>query len=272
MGGRLTINALEGKVVLISGTAGGQGRAAALAFTREGASVLGCDLKTNESEETLAMVNREGGQMRSMHPLDVSEAENAQAWAKSAHDTWGQIDVLYNNASSLRAKGPFAESTLEEWNLTLRYELTSIYIASHAVWPYMVEGAGGLIINTASVFGHQEQRPFRTAAHGTAKAGVIAFTRMLAAEGVPHGIRAVSISPGLIRTPATEELWTGDNPRLAGIGEELVRKIPLGRPGKSEEIASLAVFLASPGAGYINGTDIVVDGGVLGLSWGGADR
>lgn len=105
---------LEGKVVLISGTAGGQGRAAALAFAREGARVLGCDVKEAEAQETVAMVNDEGGQMRSLQPLDVSEPENAATWIKAASDTWGRIDILYDNASSMRAKGPFSESTLED--------------------------------------------------------------------------------------------------------------------------------------------------------------
>ena len=257
---------LEGKVALITGTAGGQGRAAALAFARAGAKVFGCDVKADEAEETVALVAREGGEMKSLHPLDASDYDNAKRWAKAARDAWGGIDVLYNNAGSLRAKGPFAASTMEDWDLTIRYELTIVYACSHAVWPYLVARGGGLILNTASMSGHREFLPLRSAAHGATKAGVMGFTRMLAAEGAPYRIRANSISPGLIRSPATERFWSGDQEQRA-IGAGLVAKIALGRYGLPEEIANVAVFLASPEAAYINGADILVDGGMTGVSF-----
>ena len=253
---------LKDKVVLISGTAGGQGRAAALAFAREGAKVFGSDVKVPEAEETVRLVTEAGGEMRSIQPLDLSEMDNAEAWAKAAYDEWGGIDVLYNNAGSLRAHGPFANSTMEDWDLTIRYELTMPYVTTHAVWPYLVARGGGLILSTASISGHLEFLPLRTAAHGAAKAGVMGLTRMFAAEGSAHNIRAISISPGLIRTPATERFWTGDDERQRETGAGITANIPMGRPGRAEEIANVAVFLASDGASYINGTDILVDGGV----------
>jgi NAD(P)-dependent dehydrogenase (short-subunit alcohol dehydrogenase family) len=100
------VDGLKDKVVLISGTAGGLGRAAALAFARAGAKVFGSDVKTAEAEETVALVTRAGGTMRSIQPLDLSDFENAKAWAKAAVDTWGSIDVLYNNAGSLSRASP----------------------------------------------------------------------------------------------------------------------------------------------------------------------
>jgi meso-butanediol dehydrogenase / (S,S)-butanediol dehydrogenase / diacetyl reductase len=257
---------LDGKIVLISGTAGGQGRAAALAFARAGAKVLGCDVKEAEAEETVALVTRAGGEMRSLHPCDVSDAETAKRWAKAAHDAWGGIDVLYNNAGSLRARGPFGDSTIEEWDLTIRYELTIVYTCTKAVWPYMVARGGGVVISTASMSGHREFLPLRTAAHGACKAGVMGFTRMLAAEGARDKIRAVSISPGLVRSPATERFWSGDQEQRS-IGAALAAKIPVGRYGVPEDIANVAVFLASPEAAFINGTDILVDGGAVGVSY-----
>jgi NAD(P)-dependent dehydrogenase (short-subunit alcohol dehydrogenase family) len=256
------VDGLKDKVVLISGTAGGLGRAAAVAFAREGAKVLGSDVKTAEAEETVELVERAGGTMRSIQPLDLSDFENAKTWAKAAFDTWGGIDVLYNNAGSLRARGPFAESTIEEWELTVRYELTMPYMCALAVWPYLVARGGGLILSTASISGHVELLPLRTAAHGACKAGVMGLTRMLAAEGAPHNIRAISISPGLIKSPATARFWSGEDPRMTEIGEGITSHIPMGRPGECEEIAEVAVFLASSGASYINGTDILVDGGI----------
>ena len=253
---------LQDKVVLISGTAGGQGRAAALAFAREGARVLGCDVKIPEAEETVRMVAAAGGTMRSVQPLDLSELANAEDWAKIAYEEWGGIDVLYNNAGSLRAHGPFANSTAEEWELTLKFELTMPYVTTLAVWPYLVARGAGLILNTASISGHLEFLPLRTAAHGATKAGVMGLTRMLAAEGSPHNIRAISISPGLIKSPATLRHWSGEDPEQTEIGERLTANIPMGRAGECEEIAEVAVFLASDGASYINGTDVLVDGGV----------
>src|SRR5665213_4246396 len=115
---------LDGKVVLITGTAGGQGRAAALAFARAGAKVLGCDVKADEAEETVALVTRAGGEMRSLHPLDASDFDSAKRWAKTAQEAWGGIDVLYNNAGSLRAKGAFSDSTIEEWDINTLYILS----------------------------------------------------------------------------------------------------------------------------------------------------
>lgn len=253
---------LKDKVVLISGTAGGQGRAAALAFARAGAKVFGCDVKVAEAEETVRMVTAAGGTMKSIQPLDLSDFDNAKAWATSAHDTWGGIDVLYNNAGSLRARAPFGNSTVEEWELTLKYELTMPYVTTLAVWPFLVARGGGLILNTASISGHLEFLPMRSAAHGATKAGVMGLTRTLAAEGAPHNIRAISISPGLIKSPATARFWTGEDERQTAIGEGLTANIPMGRHGECEEVASVAVFLASSGASYINGTDILVDGGV----------
>jgi meso-butanediol dehydrogenase / (S,S)-butanediol dehydrogenase / diacetyl reductase len=257
---------LDGKVVMISGTAGGQGRAAALAFARAGAKVMGCDVKTADAEKTVAIVRGAGGDMRSLHPLDVSELGAAERWAKEAHDTFGGIDVLYNNAGSLRAKSAFGKSTMEEWDLTIRYELTILYTSTRAVWPHLVARGGGLVISTASMSGHREFLPLRTCAHGATKAGVMGFTRMLAAEGAPYKIRANSISPGLIRSPATERFWTGDQEQRA-IGAAMMAKIPMGRHGLPEEIANVAVFLASSEASYINGADILVDGGAVGVSW-----
>jgi NAD(P)-dependent dehydrogenase (short-subunit alcohol dehydrogenase family) len=258
---------LDGKVVLISGTAGGQGRAAALAFARAGARVLGCDIKSAEAEETVAAVRAEGGVMESLHPLDLTDPSAAQQWVDRAVELWGGIDIVYNNAGSLRAKGPFPQSTLEQFEQTIRFELTVVYIVVSAAWKHLVARGRGLILNTASISGHQEFLPLRTCAHGAAKAGVMGLTRMLAAEGAPYNIRAISISPGLIRSPATEAFWSSGDPKQLAIGAGMLSKIPMGRAGSCDEIANVAVFLASEGASYVNGTDILVDGGMTGVSF-----
>ncbi len=258
---------LDGKITLISGTGGGQGRAAALAFSRAGARVLGCDVNEETALETVELVQAEGGEMMSLQPLDLSDPAAAERWVRTAVDAWGGIDVVYNNAGALHARGPFAESTLDQWDLTIRHELTMVYVVSHAVWPHLVARGGGVIINTASVSGHVEFFPMRSAVHGAAKAGVIALTRMLAAEGAEHGIRAVSVSPGLTRTPATARFWDG-TPEQQATGAAMTAKVPLGRPAECEEIADVALFLATPAAAYVNGTDVLVDGGVRAATWG----
>lgn len=148
--------------------------------------------------------------------------------------------------------------------------MTMMYVTSRVALPHLVDAGGGLIINISSIVGHQELQSLRTAAHGAAKAGVIDFARMLAAEVVPHNTRAVSISPGFIRTPATNDLFPPGGQETP-VGAERVCKIPVGRAGEVEQIASVALFLASPAASYINATDIVVDGGFLGVSYGGGN-
>jgi NAD(P)-dependent dehydrogenase (short-subunit alcohol dehydrogenase family) len=229
--------------------------------------VFGCDLKSDEDEETCELVRKAGGQMQSMHGYDVSDMENARRWTEGAVKAFGGIDILYNNAGKLHGRVPFGEMTIEDWDLAIRYELTIVFACSRAAWPHLVARGGGVIINTASVSGHFETYPLHAPVHGTTKAAVMGFTRMLAAEGANFNIRAVSISPGLIRTPATERMWTSEDEHHRAIGMALMGKIPMKRPGECEEIAKAAVFLASADAAYINGTDLCVDGGWKGVSY-----
>ncbi len=256
---------MAGRIVVITGTAGGQGRSAALAFAAAGDIVLGCDIKEAEATETVELARAAGGEMHSLC-LDPSDPEQAAALSDFARERWGRVDVLYNNAGSCRTRGPFEDTPFQDWQDTLRYELTIVYTTTHAMWSLLKASGRGVIISTASMCGHQEIMPYRSSAHGATKAGVQALTRMFAAEGAEHGIRAVSISPGIIRTPATEKFWTG-TPHEQTIGVGLSAKVPLDRPGTAEDISKVAYFLASSEAAYINATDIVVDGGLLGVSW-----
>lgn len=258
---------LEGKVALISGIGGGQGRAAALVFAREGARVFGCDINRDSAEETVEMVRKAGGEMRSAHPCNLTDPAQAAAWIKACHDHWGDFDILYNNAASLQIYGSFADSKLEDWNQNLQHELTIVYICSHAAWPYFVKRGRGVILNVASIVAHREIFPSRSAGHSAAKAGVLAMTRMLAIEGAPHGIRALSISPGLIRSAATRHFWSNE-PREVAKRDIFISKIPAGRAGECEEVAEVAAFVVSDRASYINATDIIVDGGLIGTSFG----
>jgi len=247
---------LEGKVALITGTAGGQGAAAARLFAGEGATVFGCDLDGARAEAAAAEIRADGGEMHCTAPVDLGDPDAAAAWVDGAAERAGGIDVLYNNASAPRV-GPFAELSWKDWRFTLHNELDLIFTVTSAAWPHLIARGGGAIINTASVSAHRGATFIEQAAHGAAKGGVLAITRHLAASGARHGIRANSISPGLIVTPQIE-------PFLDELGHpvhEMLRTHPLGRLGAPEDVARVALFLASDDAGYLNAVDIVVDGG-----------
>jgi NAD(P)-dependent dehydrogenase (short-subunit alcohol dehydrogenase family) len=247
---------LDGKVALITGTAGGQGAAAARLFAAEGATVVGCDLDEERARAVAESVVGDGGAMSVHAPVDLADPDAAAAWVAEAVSSAGGIDILYNNASAPRV-GPFAEVTWEDWRFTQRNELDLIFTVTSAAWPHLVARGGGVIINTASVSAHRGATFVEQAAHGAAKGGVLAITRHLAASGAKHGIRANSISPGLIVTPQI-------SPFLDEPGHpvhEMLRTHPLGRLGDPDDVARVAVFLASDDAAYLNAVDIVVDGG-----------
>ena len=247
---------LDGKVALITVTAGGQGAAAARLFAAEGAQVFGCDLDADGARAVAEEVSRSGGSMRAYAPVDLGDPQAAGAWVREAVSVAGGLDVLYNNASAPWV-GPFAEMTWEDWRFTQRNELDLIFTVTSAAWPHLVAGGGGVIINTASVSAHRGATFIEQAAHGAAKGGVLAITRHLAASGARHRIRANSISPGLIVTPQIEPFL--DEPGHPV--HEMLHSHPLARLGEPEDVAQVALFLASDAAAYLNAVDIVVDGG-----------
>ncbi|MEA3185791.1 MAG: hypothetical protein QOJ74_2268 [Ilumatobacteraceae bacterium] len=247
---------LAGKVALITGTGVGMGRAAALKFAAEGATVVGCDLNPETSAETVRLVHQAGGEMSAMAPVDLSSFAATEAWVDEAAATHGGIDVLYNNAS-LPVVGPWNELSVDDWHAGIRNELDLVFYACKVVWPHLVARGGGSIINVASIASIRGAAFFQQAAHGAAKGGVLSFTYHLAAAGGPHRIRANAILPGLIRTPSTEFLFAStDAP-----GRLLAAANPLGRVGEADDVANLAAFLASDEAWYINAAAIPVDGG-----------
>ena len=247
---------LAGKVALITGTGVGMGRAAALRFAAEGATVVGCDLNAHTSVETVRLVVDAGGAMTATAPVDLSSYEATEDWVNAAAEAHGGIDVLYNNAS-LPVVGPWDDLTVDDWHAGIRNELDLVFYACKAAWPHLVARGGGSIINIASIASIRGAAFFQQAAHGAAKGGVLSFTYHLAAAGGPHRIRANAILPGMIRTPSTEFLFaTPDSP-----GSMLGAANPLGRVGEQDDVVKLAAFLASDDAWYINATAIPVDGG-----------
>jgi NAD(P)-dependent dehydrogenase (short-subunit alcohol dehydrogenase family) len=245
---------LEGKVVLISGTARGQGRAAALHFAREGAVVVGGDVLEEQAADTLQLVHREGGRGSSA-ALDVTDQASVQAWTEGAVEEFGRIDVLYNNAGAVRFAA-IDEQSFADWRFTLAAELDSVFLASRQAWPHL-RASRGCIINIASTAGMTGSLTNERAAHTASKGGVIALTKQLAAEGARHGIRVNSISPGMIATEGSREtLLRPDHPM-----HTIADAIPLGRLGAPEDVVGAAAFLASEHASYITGANLVIDGG-----------
>ncbi|CAN5256112.1 SDR family oxidoreductase [soil metagenome] len=244
---------LEGRVALISGTGGGQGRAAALRFVADGAIVVGCDVNAEADAETARLVAEAGGQMTTM-VCDLGDPDGARSWIDRAVTDHGRIDIVYNNASSAKF-GSIAELSVEDWRFTIRNELDLVFLTTKFAWPYLAK-QGGSIINVASTAGWQGSRGNGTIAHNATKGGVVAMTRQMALEGAPLGIRANSISPGFVITPGTRAFV--DNPAVRA---QLTASIPLGRPGEPEDIVGMAAFLASDEAAFITGADIIIDGG-----------
>lgn len=248
---------LDRKVALITGTGGQQGRAAARLFGREGARVVGCDLNRDAADETLRRVLSAGGQMVSMAPVDISTIEGARKWVEEGVKAFGGIDILYNNASQPKM-GIFAQMPPGDWDFTIQNELDIVYYVTFAAWPHLIKRGGGSIINTSSVAAVRGVPGFEQSAHAAAKAGVMGLTTALVSEGGPHRIRVNTITPGPIRHPWIEPMLSDPSNPFT----EMVARIPMGRIGEPEDVARLALFLASDEASFITGANIVIDGGL----------
>lgn len=246
---------LKGKVSIITGTGGTIGRALAVAFAREGACVVGCDLNVDSARRTLEFVRGERGEMESLEPCDLSEESQCERLVEFALEKYGKLDVLFNNAGN-PTHGWITEASSEFWYKTIQHELHTVYLACKASWPALSKSSG-TIINMGSAAGWLTFKVLAGLAHSAAKGGVIAMTRHLAMEGRHVGIRANSISPGPIETPKT--LALSKDPEWASA---MTSKILRGSLGKPEEVAAVGIFLASDESSFVNATDIRVDGGI----------
>ncbi|NSZ61461.1 SDR family oxidoreductase (plasmid) [Agrobacterium tumefaciens] len=243
---------LQGKRVLITGTGGGQGETALRLFAAEGATVVGCDLKEGTAEAVAKQLRDEGYDVWA-ETVDLTNAEQATAWVQKGAERMGGVDVLYNNASGF-GFAPFTDMTFDLWNHVINVELHLVFHTTKAAWPHLLDG-GGSLINIGSYSALRGIEPLAQVAHATAKGGVISMTRALAAEGASHGVRANSISPGFISTPATDKAVDPEG-KAWQVGNALIR-----RPGRAEDIAYTALYLASDEASWVTGQNFVVDGG-----------
>lgn len=231
---------LHGKVALITGTAGGQGLAAAELFAEAGAVVVGCDIVPTDGSE----------------PVDLTDEDAVRQWVDAAAAEHGGIDVLYANAGATRFS-PLEETTKQEWDFVVRHELDVVFLPVKHAWPHLKASSAAAVVLVGSTAGFTGSLTNTRVAHTVAKGGVIALTKQLAAEGATHGIRVNCVSPGMIDTPATRgDLLSDDHPM-----RQIARAIPLGRVGRADEVARCARFLASDEASYVTGAHLVVDGG-----------
>ncbi len=231
------------------------GRAAALLFAREGASVVGCDLWEEAGIATVDAVHKEGGTMVSLQPCHLNKPTDCKALVEFAIRTFARIDVLFNNAA-LAYFNWLEDISDEEWDNSRRNEVDLVFYLTRAAWPHLI-ASHGVVVNNASLNALLSFRTLPSLAHTTNKAGIIGMTRQLAMEGREHGIRANSISPGVIETNATSEQLK--DPEWAGY---MLGKTLLGRLGHPDEVASVALFLACNDSSYVTGENIVVDGGM----------
>lgn len=231
---------LAGRVALITGTAGGQGLAAARLFEEAGATVVGCDIAPTAGAE----------------PVDLTDEDAVRRWVDAAAVEHGGIDILYANAGATRF-GPIEQITKQDWEFNLRHELDVVFYPVKHAWPHLKRSDAGAVVLVGSTAGISGSMTNARVAHTVTKGGVVALTKQLAAEGAPYGIRVNCVSPGMIETPATKaDLLAADHPM-----RHIAAAIPLGRIGHADEVARCARFLASAEASYVTGANLVVDGG-----------
>jgi NAD(P)-dependent dehydrogenase (short-subunit alcohol dehydrogenase family) len=246
---------LSDKVCVVTGTGGSMGRATAVTFAREGALLVGCDVAVEPAEETVEIVRAAGGEMVSLQPCRLNDPAECAKLVELAVSEFGRIDVLFN----LAARSHFhqlEDFTDEEWRAAQQEEIDLVFYLTRAAWQRL-KTSRGVVVNMASLNGSLSFKLLASLAHTTNKAAIIGMTRQLAMEGSEHGIRVNSISPGFIESNATrgeleDEEWA----------REMLGRTLLGRFGKPEEVANVALFLASEESSYVTGIDLVVDGGM----------
>jgi NAD(P)-dependent dehydrogenase (short-subunit alcohol dehydrogenase family) len=250
----------ENKAIIITGAGMGIGKAAALAFANEGGSVAVADVSEVDGQDTVRQI-KEGGGEAIFVKCDVSNSEDVQRLVKETVTAFGGVDVLYNNAGVVRY-GTVVETSEEDWDYQLNINLRATFLTCKYAIPEMKKRGGGAIVNTASVQAFSSQRT--VAAYAASKGGVVSLTTTLALDHAPDNIRCNCIAPGSIHTPMLDfaaNSFVPEDPDQAII--DWGKMHPIGRVGRPEEVADLALFLASDDSSFCTGGCYRVDGGLL---------
>jgi NAD(P)-dependent dehydrogenase (short-subunit alcohol dehydrogenase family) len=238
---------LQGKSVLVTAAAQGMGRAAVLAFAREGAQVIATDLK----DELLADLPSEIAKRR----LDVLD----DAAVKTFVEGIGAVDVLFNCAGYVH-QGTILDCTIKDWDFSFDLNVRSMFVMTKAMLPKMIAAGGGTLLNMASVLGAQKAAPNRLA-YAASKAAVVGFTRALAIDHVKQNIRVNCVCPGTVDTPSLgDRINAFADPEQAR--KDFVARQPMGRLATAEEIAETFVYLVSDESSFMTGQAVFVDGGM----------
>ncbi len=244
---------LSGKIALVTGAGSGIGRGCALRFAAEGATVIAADL----SQRGLDATRAEAGDLALDYapPTDLTDEDAVAAllgWVLERHR---RIDALVNAAANAAFKW-IEEMTFAEWRMTIAAEVDSVFLVTRAAWPLLKTGGASAVVNFASANAYHALPGSAALAHCAGKGAVLAMTRQMAMEGAPHGIRANTISPGMIVTGATAPVL-----ETPGFAETVMAGNMIKRLGAPADIAAAAAYLCSDDAGYVTGTDLRVDAG-----------
>jgi len=251
---------LKNKTAIVTGSGAGIGRAIAETFAREGAAVVVATRYASEGEELVRQILSTGGKAV-LAVTDVSAEVDVTRMVEFCVSTFGRIDVLVNNAGVNFSK-PFETVTSEDWDRVMGVDLRGAFLCSRYVVPHMIAVGGGAIVNISSV--HSQACVATASAYDAAKWGIVGLTKALAVEFATRRIRVNAVSPGLIATKIWDEVLQAAADREAAL-EYWKSNIPAGRVGTPDEVAQVALFLASDDASYVTGSNYVVDGGMTSL-------
>ncbi|MNM63439.1 Cyclopentanol dehydrogenase [compost metagenome] len=243
---------LDNKIAIITGAAGGMGKADALLFAKEGAKVVITDIQDEKIQAVAKEITDQGGVAVAL-TQDVTSEEDWARVTETALTRFGKIDILVNNAG-ISSATPFLETDLELWNKVMNINVTSVFLGQKYVIPHMINGGGGSIVNISSIAGLTGGSG--TGPYTASKGAVRLLTKATAVDYAKHNIRANSIHPGYIETPMTKDLMADENMR-----NWFLSQTPIPRLGQAEDIAKGVLFLASDESSYITGIELPIDGG-----------